>query len=707
MTRDRTGLRQQLGAAASVAEPRRGSRRLLELAALSGFVVAQPVFQTISSASEFLVFRKAAPLDVVLLTLAFVAVPPVVLWSVEWVAGRFSPRLQAILHLGFVATLAGLFAAQVVAPVPRDRGLAVMVAAVVAPGAFVAAYLSWRPARVWLRVASPAPIVFAVLFLFASPVSALLDTGRAPTARGVPTGELNPVVMLVFDELPLLTLLDEHGNVDERLFPNFAALARDGTFFRNATGVAAFTPHAVPAMLTGRLPRGGWAPVTSRYPDNLFTLLDATHDVRAFETLTTLCPPQICPPTELEKRPLHDLVGDSARLWWAKISPGSGGEDAAARWLRETTVPAVTPAGEENEWFLVEGAVAADHPLRFREFLGSIDGKGTPFHFLHLLLPHAPWRFLPDGSRYPPRALGLAEHEDRTDEKWPALVERQRHILQTVYVDRLVGQTMARLRKVGLYDRSAIVVTADHGISFTAGIDKGVRQLREGNGYEVAWVPLFMKAPGHTPPEVRDDNVMIIDLAPTVAELAGTTVPWDTDGISLVTERRASREKVWVNDPAGERFALGGEEGRRTVLDRARERLGRPERGVEGLFELGPFADLVGTVVPPGLTEAAGVATVDDAGAFDTVDKRGGEMPSLVTGHLDATAARSGVRHVAIAVNGTIAAVSELYSEGEESHRFAAMVSPARMRDGANLLEVLLVDAAPEDPRLLRLTVAR
>ena len=49
-----------------------------------------------------------------------------------------------------------------------------------------------------------------------------------------------------------------------------------------------------------------------------------------------------------------------------------------------------------------------------------------------------------------------------------ANLERQRHLLQASYTDRLVGQILQRLEEVGVYDDAAIVVTADHGIAFSA-----------------------------------------------------------------------------------------------------------------------------------------------------------------------------------------------------------------------------------------------
>ncbi|HRK48306.1 MAG TPA: hypothetical protein PK324_21940, partial [Nocardioides sp.] len=55
-----------------------------------------------------------------------------------------------------------------------------------------------------------------------------------------------PVVLVVLDEFPLASLLDEGDRIDAEQFPNLARLAEDATWFRNASGVSPTTPEAVP-----------------------------------------------------------------------------------------------------------------------------------------------------------------------------------------------------------------------------------------------------------------------------------------------------------------------------------------------------------------------------------------------------------------------------------------------------------------------------
>ena len=53
-----------------------------------------------------------------------------------------------------------------------------------------------------------------------------------------------------------------------------------------------------------------------------------------------------------------------------------------------------------------------------------------------------------------------------------------------MYVDRLVGQLMQRLRETKIGDRAVVVLTADHGIAFTPG--QAVRGHRSARGPDVA-----------------------------------------------------------------------------------------------------------------------------------------------------------------------------------------------------------------------------
>src|SRR5213075_2841412 len=107
-----------------------------------------------------------------------------------------------------------------------------------------------------------------------------------------------------------------------------------------------------------------------------------------------------------------------------------------------------------------------------------------------------------------------------------------RHLLQTGFTDRLLGQVLARLHKTGLWDKALIVVTADHGISFRGGDLR--RRPSSTNLAELAFTPLFVKLPGLQRERVVNRHVVTVDILPTIADALGITIPWKTEGRSAL-----------------------------------------------------------------------------------------------------------------------------------------------------------------------------
>jgi hypothetical protein len=263
------------------------------------FAVAQPLFDMLGRGADFFVAHRTSPLEIVLLAVVLAIVLPLGCGAVLVVVGRLAPRLGLALHAAVFGGLIALFVLQVltrVAALASLPGLVLVAVALVGGAAAVAALHRAKAARTFFRVVSPAPVLFAVLFLLASPVRMLIPPASSPSDRAA-SGIDNPVpiVMVVFDEMPVTSLMDERGQVDRTLYPSFARLAREGTWFRNATTSHSLSQEAVPAMLSGLYPkRGTGVPTLASHPDNLFTLLGRHYDVRAFETYTELCPPAYC-----------------------------------------------------------------------------------------------------------------------------------------------------------------------------------------------------------------------------------------------------------------------------------------------------------------------------------------------------------------------------------------------------------------------------
>ncbi|MEV4828554.1 sulfatase-like hydrolase/transferase [Micromonospora sp. NPDC049257] len=649
-------------------------RRAAELVALVGLVVTQPLLDVLGRSPDFFLFHRAGSGDVLALV-ALVAVVPglavVLLGAATRLAGA---RVRAGAHTVLVGLLLAGLAVQVGRQVTALRGVPLVVVAVLAGAAGAVAHRRWSlPGRV-LRVAAVGPVVFVGLFLFASPASAVVLPRAHEGAAGVAgPGSHPPVVMIVLDELPLVSLLGPDGRIDAARYPNFAELAGGSTWYRNATGVSGWTPYALPAMLTGRYPSTPAAPHYSQYPDNLFTALGGLYDIRAQESITRLCPPSRCDQPVAPEQGLGVLVRESGALLGRIAAPVDSRVDPQESY-REQTAAEVgldaaepVPADPKFRW----DSLNDNQPARFTAFLAGLRPSDRPtLHFLHLLMPHAPWVYLPSGARYD------APDDLPNDGAGWAELARARHLAQLRYTDRLVGETLRTLRASGLYDRSLVVLTADHGVSFAPDWQgRGMGAITHAPG-EVAWVPLFVKEPGQRAGRVDDRNWEHVDLLPTIADEVHVRVPWRLDGRSAQQPPRERTEKFFYDQP-GERVALPG---------------GVPARPAPPVPH-----PLVGTTV--GEKPSGGTASVAHLGAFDHVDAGAGELPALVWGTVPGQVPDGTL--LAVAVNGRIGAVVPVVPPDRGGRRFAAFLPDDRLfRAGANRLDIYRVGSGGDLRRL-------
>ncbi len=94
-----------------------------------------------------------------------------------------------------------------------------------------------------------------------------------------------------------------------------------------------------------------------------------------------------------------------------------------------------------------------DHNPRteFERFLAGDSARRArrTLHFLHLKLPHAPFRLLPSGREYGNAASidGILDDafNDWTSSPWLVDQALQRHLLQVGYTDRLLGLLVQQL----------------------------------------------------------------------------------------------------------------------------------------------------------------------------------------------------------------------------------------------------------------------
>ena len=500
-------------------------RAALHLGGLWALAFAQPLFQLLGRNAEFFVARGSTAGDILVLAFAYTLVPPLVLATIAWGLGKLRPALGWGAMLAFVGLIVAAFVLPPVGDLLGGSALAVPVALALGAGA---AYLYARVSgvRSFATLIAVAPVVVLVLFLIVSPVRGLLFPSDAGGSVTGPAQSSTPIVHVVLDELPLSTLVGTDGKIDARMFPNFARLARESTWYRNGTTVDDLTAAAVPAQLTGSRAPASALPTTSDYPRSLFTLFGRSHDLTVVEPITALCPERLCGSTrpgtwdrltsletdlevvvkqQLYPEDLREGLPAIDRVWegFEQDQLGGDGELASGANLRRDVLARLHRDNATAGW---EKAIAA---LRDR-------GAKPQLVFLHSTLPHGPWRFLPDGKQYPTPGngyLGLAP-EGWVGPQWQVDQEFQRHVLQVQYVDRLLGRLLDALP-----DDAVLVVAADHGSAFVSGEPK--RPIEPDNAGAIAPVPFFVKLPGQTAGRVDDRAVRTMDILPTIAKAAG------------------------------------------------------------------------------------------------------------------------------------------------------------------------------------------
>lgn len=108
-----------------------------------------------------------------------------------------------------------------------------------------------------------------------------------------------------------------------------------------------------------------------------------------------------------------------------------------------------------------------------------------------------------------------------------------------VYTDDNVGRILGALPELGIEDHTVVLIAGDHGEAFG---DHGLYFTHDFTLYdEVLHVPLIVRWPGHIQPGTEiQQQVRLMDIAPTVLDLAGVGAAEHTDAVSLVPllERR-------------------------------------------------------------------------------------------------------------------------------------------------------------------------
>jgi len=332
------------------------------------------------------------------------------------------------------------------------------------------------------------------------------------------------VVLLIFDTLRV-DHIGAEGYTVRPTTPNLDALAGQSVRYARAFAPSGWTTTTLGSLMTSRYPSSHGAGL--RIP-------------REIEVSDLVSPPgrQSLGHSGLaaaERTLAQQLAGDGYETVGFHRNLLFGAELGFARGFdRYELYP-----GEELRGG-VEGAELALHWLRERRSAGI---EQPYFLVFHLMDPHLPFRMrreyydefgpplLPPGRDLDPTQPFVAFH------RWPQQGQVDPADLQKIlamydseiaYADKAAGMLLDELVTD---DNTIVVALSDHGEGFGAH-----GRFEHGNSMydELLRVPLYVRLPGRrSAGTVVDEPVSLLDVAPTILELTGLSVPREMQGRPL------------------------------------------------------------------------------------------------------------------------------------------------------------------------------
>lgn len=673
------------------------TRRLLVVSGLSAVAIAGPILDLYGRHPEVFVINRASPASMILFGLVIGLTVPLLAYAVMWVTARVSPQFLKAVYVTVVAGLSVAVGLVVARQLP-GTGLATTLLAVALVTGLVWMAHKWAYGfLVWSALALP---LVVVLFLTTSPASALIWSAEGDVEGvGVISAPHN-IVMLQLDEMPLASIMSLDGGINADLFPNFARLADEGTWYRNALADSIATSLAVPSVMTGARVERGPSPTALDHPNNLFTMLGNDYMMHVIEWVATLCPESFC----------SDYAGRAPAQFNSMLT------DAGVVYLHLTmpepvrhSLPSIgnawsgflgqdpTDEGEEAEIEEIpvpEGDSRADWIDWMELVIAGIDDYDRPlFSYAHLEAPHVPWFTNPSGTHYtrPERhseVEGVGGDGRWVDSPGAARVGFQRHLYQIGLLDVLLGRLIDRLEETGTWDETMVIVVADHGASFEPGQHR--RWPEDDNRDDLYRIPMFVKYPSQAAGRVVDEPVFTVDLAPTIVDVMGVETTWQFDGISLLDVdglQRPHRPIWWCCSRDGVSTNL-------SVLFGQVERNHRmiPDQSSwTGVAGVGGHAALIRRSIQdlevvsiPGLAWEIGLGAdlADD-------DRPAGIVQTYVNGRLELPDGIEATEAL-IVVNGRVAGMVWLVRDSPTGASFNGILAEELIEEGPNHIDVLV-----------------
>jgi arylsulfatase A-like enzyme len=391
--------------------------------------------------------------------------------------------------------------------------------------------------------------IAALLFLSAAVLAGRTSIARANQDNGVRASGKPNVVLITMD-----TVRADHLSLygyERDTTPNLRSLAREATAYSRAfaTSDETLTTHA--SIFTGLYP--SWHRAYAAPPDfphgrplgaRYITLAQALRSNGYWTAAEIANYGFLAPEMGMGKgfaayhtgRPmrLSELPWESPRPFYLR--------ERARRLLK-----LAVDTGAFDARVLSAGDVTR-HGLALLD--RAKNGDRSFFLFLNYMDAHGPY-FVPPSFNTQFRSssakavdfLGVAWSVD-TGKRRMTSAERSQIVAQydtgIAYEDQEIGKVLTRLRELGLYENTMIIITGDHGDLFG---EHGLVGHALGSVYQgLVHVPLLIKYPKQREARRSDDLVSHVDLMPTVLDLTGLAPPTGLQGKTLLLPRTGESE---------------------------------------------------------------------------------------------------------------------------------------------------------------------
>uniref|UniRef100_A0A667YQW3 Arylsulfatase K n=1 Tax=Myripristis murdjan TaxID=586833 RepID=A0A667YQW3_9TELE len=228
-----------------------------------------------------------------------------------------------------------------------------------------------------------------------------------------------------------------------------------------------------------------------------------------------------------EGRPVTQLVGNMSKV--RIMTQDWKTTDKASQWIRHT-------AASLHQPFALYLGLNLPHPYR-TDSLGPTAGGSTFRTSLYWLkkvsfdLISVP-KWLPMSAMHPVDYYSTFTKNcsgNFTEEEVTSI--RAFYYAMCAETDAMLGQIISALRETGLLNNTVVIFTADHGDLAMEHRQFYKMSMFEGSSH----VPLLITGPGFMSGLQVSQPVSLVDLYPTIMDIAGISAPGDVSGHSLLS----------------------------------------------------------------------------------------------------------------------------------------------------------------------------